>query len=353
LPDAWWLNGIFGVAALALALFGVPKADELGPAFTYEQAAVMPEFGPGGRLQMYVPGLIANLVRFHMTGLGTSPYFLLLLGAAVALVWWRGRGALIPAPAWIMLGVGVALWALLRLFPAILMFGLYVPNRHSRWAIAVFAIVAFTAAACVVLEWVIGAAHEMRWPAAAVTSLGRALVATLAIFSVGMLWPYAHAQLAQPVDRDLERVYEFIGALPADTLVAAHPTLADNIPLRTRRSVLTSTETSMPWLAGYYRIVKPRVEASLRAAYAIDASELDSELAPYGVDVFVTGPAGWRETSYHEPYDRELVQGLLKRGRESGFALRDPPAERVLFRSGEYYVLRVGAVEPPTEGSAR
>ena len=147
---------------------------------------------------------------------------------------------------------------------------------------------------------------------------------------------------------EIGRRHDRSGKNQADEVVAA-----DNIPLRTRRSVLTSTETSMPWLAGYYRIEKPRVEASLRAAYAIDASALDSELAPYGVDIFVTGPPVWRETSYHEPYDRELVQGLLKRGRASGFALRDPPADRVLFRSGEYYVLRVGAFAPPTEGSAR
>src|SRR5690606_35063661 len=139
-------------------------------------------------------------------------------------------------------------------------------------------------------------------------------------------------------------VYAFIASLPKDTLVAAHPTLADYVPLRTQRSVLTSTETSMPWLKNYYAIVKPRVEASLRAAYATDIDALDAELAPYGVDVFVTGPAVFEDARYlhyHEPYDSELVQGLVEAGRERGFALREPPTERVLFRSGDYYVLTV------------
>jgi hypothetical protein len=56
--------------------------------------------------------------------------------------------------------------------------------------------------------------------------------------------------------------------LPKTALVAAHPDLADFIPVRSRRSVLTSTEISMAWMEGYYAQMKPRVEASLRAAYA-------------------------------------------------------------------------------------
>jgi hypothetical protein len=120
------------------------------------------------------------------------------------------------------------------------------------------------------------------------------------------------------------------------------------VPLRTQRRVLTSTETSMPWLKEYYAIVKPRVEASLRAAYATDVATLDAELAPYGVDVFVTAPSVFADTRYHEPYDSALVRGLVEQGRAQGFALRTPPADRELFRSGEYYVLEVrgGGEEP-------
>jgi hypothetical protein len=176
-------------------------------------------------------------------------------------------------------------------------------------------------------------------------------LSTCAVVAIGVvLWPNAYRDITKPVDRDLENIYAFISQLPKDTLVAAHPTLADDIPLRKRRSVLTSTETSMPWLRGYYAIVKPRVEASLRAAYATDVAELDSELAPYGVGVFVTGPMVWNETKYLEPYDSEFFQDLLARGRDKGFALREPPPDRVLYRSGDYYVLSVRAAEPRQDG---
>ena len=349
MPDAWLFNFCCGVVALAAALFGMPQAGALGPAFTFREAIGMPEFGHNGRLQLYLGSFVADTVRYHTMGLGTSPYFLIVLTAVVVFVWWRGQSRLIPFAAWAMLGTGVALWALLRLFPAQLMFGLYLPNRHSKWAIAAFAIVAFAAAAYTVLELVGG---WVRSRGGRISGAGPVWALSMcAVVAIGVvLWPNAYRDITKPVDRDLENIYAFISQLPKDTLVAAHPTLADDIPLRTRRSVLTSTETSMPWLRGYYAIVKPRVEASLRAAYATDVSDLDSQLAPYGVDVFVSGPMVWNETNYLEPYDHELFQGLLARGRDKGFALREPPPDRVLYRSGDYYVLSVRTAEPRQDG---
>jgi len=349
MPDAWVFNVACTVVAVAAALLGIPKADALGPAFTFREAVAMPEFGPNGRLKLHVSGFVADLVRFHTMGLGTSPWFLIAVAAAVVFVWWRGKSRLIPFAAWAMVGTGVGLWALLRLFSAQLMFGLYFPNRHSRWAIAAFGIVAFAAAAYAGLELVVG---WLRNRGARMSGAGPVwALSAFAVVAMGaLLWPDARRDYTSPVDHDLENVYAFISQLPKDTLVAAHPTLADDIPLRSRRSVLTSTETSMPWLRGYYAIVKPRVEASLRAAYATDISDLDSQLAPFGVDVFVTGPMVWNETSYLEPYDSEFFLALLARGRDKGFALRAPPPDRVLYRSGEYYVLSVHADRPRQDG---
>jgi hypothetical protein len=147
--------------------------------------------------------------------------------------------------------------------------------------------------------------------------------------------------LNRPVDTDLENVYAFIANLPKDTLVAAHPDLADFVPVRTRRSVLASTEISMAWMENYYKQMKPRVEASLRAAYATRIDEMDRELEPLGVDVMLTGPAVWQTQGYFAPFD-DLVRALQARGAVEGYVLKSPPADRVLFRSGEYYVIRVG-----------
>lgn len=330
-----------GLAALALAWFGIPRAEELGPAFTYAQAATMPEFGPGGRLQLHGEGLVTDLLRFHMMGLGWPPLALLGIAACAGVSWVLGQRRQLPPAAWILLGSGLGLWLAMRVFPEQLMFGLYLPNRHARWTIAAFGVLAVPAGIGALLATVQlrlpGAVRE-HWTSRACNSV--AIGAPLVLIS--FLLPHALQQLRVPPDPDLERIYAFIESLPKDTVVGAHPDLADFIPLRSRRSVLTSTEESMPWMKGYYALVKPRVEALLRAAYATSLSEFDSALEPFGVDVFVTGPPVWSKTGYLEPYDT-MVQQLLADGKLHGFALRQPPEERVMFRSGGYYVLRAAA----------
>jgi hypothetical protein len=330
MPPQWILNGGLAVAALALAILGVPKIGELGPAATYTQAIAMPEFGPDGRLDLYGPGAgsLGGYFWHPMTGLGWSPRFLLaiLVFAGIATVLKQRR--LVPFAAWAMLGVGVGLWVLLRLFPHVLMFGLYLPNRHSRWAIAAFGIVAFTAGAYALLQ---RARPEKATYAVCLAG---------PVLAVAMLIPHALGVLRKPVDGDLEKTYAFIATLPKDTVIGAYPDVANYIPVRTRRSVLASTETSMPWMIKYYSIMKGRLESELRASYATNISEMDSQMAPYGVNVFVIGPQAFAAKGYLQPFDA-MAKALLARGRKEGFALQSPPADRVLFRSGDYYVLQV------------
>ena len=97
----------------------------------------------------------------------------------------------------------------------------------------------------------------------------------------------------------------------------------------------------MAWMEGYYKVMKPRVEASLRAAYATRIEDVDAQLEPLGVDVMLTGPAVWAKSGYFAPFDG-LVHDLRERGRRDGFVLQHPPVDRILFRSGDYYVIRVG-----------
>jgi len=343
MPAQWGLNALLGLAAIGLAVFGMPKADELGPAYTFTEAMTMPEFGLGGRLDFYSTPSPTNWAWNQIMGLGWLPSTLLAFGAAVIAAWLTGQRRLLHFAAWVMLAVGLGWWLALRLFPDELMFGLYVPNRHARWVIGTFGIVALAAAGYGVLQVVL----RRRTPKQRQLATGW-FAAAAAVASTALLLPHFVEKGLAPVDEDLEQTYAFLASLPKTTLVAAHPDLADFIPLRARRSVLASTETSMPWMKVYFARVKPRVEASLRAAYATSIEALDKELAPYGVDVFVTGPSVWRKTGYLQPYD-PMVQGLLTRGRAQGFALEHPPEERILFRSGDYYVIRMmhnGSGEP-------
>ena len=143
----------------ASRVFGMPKAEELGPAYTFTEAMTMPEFGLGGRLDFYSTPSPTNWAWNQIMGLGWLPSTLLAFGAAVIAAWLTGQRRLLHFAAWVMLAVGLGWWLALRLFPDELMFGLYVPNRHARWVIGTFGIVALAAAGYGVLQVVLQPAH--------------------------------------------------------------------------------------------------------------------------------------------------------------------------------------------------
>jgi hypothetical protein len=269
---------------------------------------------------------------------------LLLMAAGAVSAGLFGRIRNIPVAAWTMLFVGVALWAAMRIFPEQLMFGLYLPNRHSRWAVGIFGLLAMAAGAGAVIEsayrrWADGSSGSQ-------ASLRRWIALLAPVLVAATLLPSAASVWNRPVDADLENAYAYIATLPKNAVVAAHPDLADYVPLRARRSVLTSTEVSMAWMDGYYARMKPRIEASLRAAYATRIEEMDAALAPFGVDVMLTGPPVWQASTYFAPFDK-LSDELRARGASEGFALRHPPSQRVLFRSGDYFVVKVEKCNSP------
>jgi hypothetical protein len=181
-----------------------------------------------------------------------------------------------------------------------------------------------------------------------VATLAAPVVAALCapLLVAGALYSHAAAEWHKPVPVDLERAYAFIATLPKDTLVAAHPDLASYVPLRSHRAVLASTEAAVAFQLGYYRSYVPRVEASLDAAYATDWDALDARLAPFGVDVMLSNASVFENLKYHPPFDTRVAK-LTEHVDPRSFVLRDPPADRLLFRSGDTVVV---AVHRPTRG---
>jgi hypothetical protein len=354
LPPRWLWNGVLGVAAIAIVLLDVGMPEDVGPMVSYEQAQQMPEFGPGGRQELFGESWSENLFMHHRTGIGVTPKILLAAGlAALAAVGLRRR-RWIPFPAVVMAATGLALWAIAR----VTMFDLYLPNRHSRWTVGVAVAVVLAAGLAAVI-----AAIAEHWAARRASSRERSaalpprwallgVAAAAPLLVAAALYPRFMHDWHTPFDQNLENAYAFIATLPKDTLVAAHPDLADFVPLRSHRAVLASTEASVAFVEGYYRRYRPRVEASLDAVYATDWDALDARLAPYGVDVILSNAATLARTDYRPPFT-ERVAKLTAPGARAAYVLRDPPAERVLFRSGDTVVVRVGPARSAAAGAVR
>ncbi len=80
-------------------------------------------------------------------------------------------------------------------------------------------------------------------------------------------------------------------------------------------------------------------KTSLRAAYATSWQELDAILGKTGPCVVLTDASVWTKERYDAGFE-DLLRELLKRGAEDGFVLKSPPPDRVLFQSGDVYVVR-------------
>jgi len=125
-------------------------------------------------------------------------------------------------------------------------------------------------------------------------------------------------------------VHEALARLPADTLVAAHPTFADNIPLFARRSVFVDYEHSHPWYPVYWETLRTRTWDFFELYYAQDRATVGRVCERTGIDVIVVDRRHFSSSArpYIEPFGSVLRDRL--RDRRHFALLEIDPQERLL-----------------------
>lgn len=332
----------FGLPAgiLLVRLYAQPAPEGIGPKVSYAEAREMPEFGPEGRSRFFSDDPEEFWFHGRRSGIGDSPGKLavilaLVLGAAAL---WRRA---VPVPVY---GIAISAVAAFLLAHATL-FALHLPNRYAVAPLSAFQ----TLWGACVAPRLLSAVAAFRPLAPVSERLARGAIAVplasalLAGYGIQTGLSVRRQALGKPTNPDFRAALSALAALPKDTLVAAHPLDADLVPLRAGRSVLANRETALPYYRGYYARVKERTEASFRACFATRIEDADALRALYGVDVFLVNGKNYdpgKPPSYSAPFG-DLVRRLYDEGRAKGFALRDPPSDRVLFRSGSWTVVRL------------
>jgi hypothetical protein len=345
LPRHWLGLALLGCAALVVLWFEYesPDPDPMGPRVTAAVARGMPEFGPEGRSHFFSPDPVAYYVTNPRSGLGLGVGKLIAICVALALVAWLLPRA-IPREVWLIPVTALAAYAAAHAT----LFSLHLPSRYTRFALPAFMMLALAAIVPRVAEStqlvpaICRAASFVSRPRSAIVAaaLALAVLATEAALAL-------RSDLAKAPPKGYPDLVGFLSALPADTLIGAHPTDASSIPLLARRSVLASEETSTPYELGYYARMKERVSAEIMAFYATDWTDVDALHGRFGVSVFVVDLGRYRrpidlERVYFEPF-RSEARELVRRGERIGFVLENPPPDRVLFRAGDHVVVRVKA----------
>lgn len=144
---------------------------------------------------------------------------------------------------------------------------------------------------------------------------------------------------------DLSRLRDFYQAvqqLPKESLVAAHPWLADGIPAFAQRKVFVAYELSYPFYDKHWVMIKQRTYDFFNAYYAEDIKSVDAFCRKYGIDYVVVNKLDFtkwnldRKDFYFEPFNAYIVDLAQKCGH---FVLPEIPDEDKIFQTGNIFIV--------------
>lgn len=140
-------------------------------------------------------------------------------------------------------------------------------------------------------------------------------------------------------------VYKFLHSLPKTTIVAAHPTDADDIPMRSQRSVLVMAKALYPSHKEFYNEMKDRAMAVWAAMYTSDAKTILFLKEKYGADVFLVNRQIYQNDPIkYKPFDLIINKFKASVGDKKPLLLF-PPKEAVLYKNGDFLVLDLKKLE--------
>ncbi len=321
-------------SAIAIAILAVKYAsppDFIGPMRPRAEILEMPEMVKGGMNNspyVPIPSLFDELEDrlWHPFVLFSACFYFLVLGRR-GIAWQRSWTALFLAA---VIGYLVADVFFMRL---------YIPNRYTRYSLAVL-----------VALW-----NARNWDlilARVPSRLARVLMVGALIVAGGFAYRDTFRQGKDTSDRSrYDELCEFVATLPEGILVAGPPRRLDDIMLRSKRSVLTTYKLAHPWFRIYYAMIEERTKDDLRALFADNPDPVNALHADYGVTHLVVEYDLYRRVRrrkriYVQPYD-DFIMGELNAGNKT-FMLERPPAESILFRSNKYMVIELPLPETAT-----
>ncbi len=312
------------IAIGILAIKYVSPPDIVGPMRPQAELLEMPEMLEGGMNNspyVPIPSLFEELEDrlWHPFVVFSATFYLMVLGRG-GIAWEKSWTALFLAA---VIGYLVADHFFMRL---------YIPNRYTRYSLAVL-----------LALW-----NARNWDLILARVPNRLSQAGLVIGLLavgGYAYQDSFRQGKDTGNRSrYDALCEFVATLPEKALIAGPPRRLDDIMLRSKRSVLTTYKLAHPWFVDYYTMIEERTQDNFQALFADDATAINALHTKYGVTHVVAEHAHYRRDLqrrrvYVQPYNdfifEQLVPGKTK------FLLADPPAESVIFRSKRYLVVEL------------
>src|SRR5205085_2306481 len=150
--------------------------------------------------------------------------------------------------------VSLVLWAAAHL----LLFRFHLPSRYSQWALRIA--IALSAGLSLV-----GLADFCSAARARFFSILPPLIAAVLLIYPHLGTKFPHDSYIAGSPRAL---LDFLRAQPNECLIATLDQIGDNIPALTRHSIFVSAEHAIPYHLAYYREIRERGQALVRAHFS-------------------------------------------------------------------------------------
>ena len=284
--------------------------DLTGPLVSRAESLELAEFGPGGRNEFWKQDPVA----FFLGDFGysrsscalLSSRMLLLSALTLGLMLIRRRRMAVPRFLWWTLLSSTALFSVAHL----ILFHLFLPNRYTfySWPLALIILVSSN------LGLLFQGAYDRHrlW-------LDRVLIGLLVV-ALPVVVGVVVAKGPDTPEPKLEGMYAAIANLPKDAVVAGWPTIMDEVPLRSLRSVLINRELSLAWYQHHRERVRARTHAALDIMLGGDEQVARDAQSSYGVthmvvdEVLLALPPATLASVIDRPFDERVLK-ILGRGR--------------------------------------
>ncbi len=338
----------FGVTLLCLWPY-LRSAGVFGPLVTFTEARSMPEFGPEGRVPVFLLTWWGYWVGGNagIHNLPTRPpWFLLALLWPLLRLWPARFPFLKPIPRGappIPQIIGAAL--LLFASAHVLLFRLYLPNRYTQATTRVL----LTLLAGGVILALLDAAllRRARAPNDQGTFHGPVILSGVAavlmlLLAYPLLIPtFPTNSYIQGTAPDL---YRFFASQPATIRIASVADEANNLPTFTRRSIVVGAECAVPFHPTYYLPLRERGLQIARAQYSDDPVTVRQCVRDQQIDFWLLDRKAFTPR-YHRKSRLLRQLRLAAPGENLGVAqgktplLKEPPPASIVYQDARFTVV--------------
>jgi hypothetical protein len=216
----------------------------------------------------------------------------------------------------------------------------FLPERYAVYSVPIVLVVLVPAVGAAIGTQLFG----RRFPGLA-QPLGVIAIAAMILLPFG-----GRGSIDAGLDIDVkpqQQLYNFLGQLPKDALIAGWPADLDNVPYASRRQAFITHELHHVFHQGYADEMRRRMRALIDAYFASDQAPLDRLRDKFGVTHLIVQRSRLEKPpEYFEPFSA-WIQRAFDEGQAKGFEIQRQLGATMMFSDGPYIVLDLRRLSTP------